>query len=106
MGPIRRRLSIVLPVHVRCLSSTTGGSKDPPSDGNDNNNKSTQGGSNNKHTSTSGGDKGGDKKSGQWWCPKCGDPCTNVETCACMYITLYILSISYWDFFLLVYFKM
>ena len=30
------------------------------------------------------GDKGGDKKgSGHLRCPKCGDPCTHVETFVC-----------------------
>ena len=33
------------------------------------------------------GDKGGGKK-GQLRCPKCGDPCTHVETFVCKYIDL------------------
>ena len=33
---------------------------------------------------SSGGDKEGGKKGGQWWCPKCGDPCTYVDTFVCM----------------------
>lgn len=37
--------------------------------------------------STGGGDKGGDKKGSgtQWLCPKCGDPCTHVDTFVCKF---------------------
>ena len=33
---------------------------------------------------THGGKKGSGKGSdGQWMCPKCGDPCSHLDTCAC-----------------------
>ena len=33
-----------------------------------------------------GGADGGKKGNGtQWWCPKCGDPCTHVDTFVCEY---------------------
>jgi len=41
------------------------------------------GGSKKPTSTTKGSDKGGgDKKGGnQWFCPKCGDPCTHMDTC-------------------------
>ena len=42
----------------------------------------------------SGDGKNGDKKGGgsQWWCPKCGEACTHVDTFVCRYChRLYVL---------------
>ena len=33
--------------------------------------------------SSDGGDKGDGTKGTQWWCPKCGDPCTHVDNFVC-----------------------
>lgn len=44
-------------------------------------NSSASNGGNKNNSTTSSGDKNGGKKGNQWWCPKCGDPCTHVDTC-------------------------
>ena len=46
--------------------------------------------------SGSGSDKGGgDKKGQQWMCPKCGDPCTHVDTFVCKNVFYLYLAMSY-----------
>ena len=67
----------ILPLRLRFYSSQS--SKEPPgSSGGDKKVPSSS------KSGAGSGDKGGDKKGGsQWWCPKCGDPCTHVDTFVC-----------------------
>ena len=106
------QLEFFLPVlsHLSANYSSSS-SKEPPTSGSgdDNGDKPTSGETNgpkvtdgDKSSTTAsadgaGGDKGGDKKGGgqQWWCPKCGDPCTHVDTFVCKYFSFYRFHISF-----------
>ena len=79
-----RRGHLLLAVPLRTLSSQSGGGgggKDTTTGDKDGNKKSAKNGSSGKGS----GDKGGDKKGGEWLCPKCHDPCTNVDTSSCKF---------------------
>ena len=74
--------------HYRTYSSQ---SKEPPgsnvSNASGGGSKKTTPPGTSKGTSVGGnkGGHGGDKKggSGEWWCPKCGEPCTHVDAYVC-----------------------
>ncbi len=83
------QFSFVLPVVSRSLSTENGdglsgdGGPRKPS-GSD---KETTDSSGMKAGSDKGGKKKGNGGSGhQWWCPKCGDPCTHVDTFVCKFV--------------------
>ncbi|XP_064608087.1 ATP-dependent Clp protease ATP-binding subunit clpX-like, mitochondrial [Liolophura sinensis] len=67
---------------LRCLPSTTSSSRYLSSSSKDGSPGGSDGDKKDATSQSKGGDKGGDKKggSGQLCCPKCGDPCTHVET--------------------------
>ena len=73
--------------HYRTYSSQ---SKEPPGSNTSNaggGSKKTTPPGTSKGTSVGGnkGGRGGDRKggSGEWWCPKCGEPCTHVDAYVC-----------------------
>ena len=68
-------------------SSSSGNGKKPPAATAASSSSASSSSASTTSSSGGGGEdkKGGDGKKGQWWCPKCGDPCTNVDTCVCKY---------------------
>lgn len=74
--PIQKNNSVISQRYL-----ATDGTNSPTNDGSS--------GSNTGRSSKS--DNSGGGKKGNWWCPKCGDPCTHVDTFVCEYNFIYLL---------------
>lgn len=79
-----------------CCASTSGdgGSRDIPPGRKSRGSSSSVGGSSGG-SATSGGSGGRGGKSGHLSCPKCGDPCTHVETFVCKSKNVYMVLLAY-----------
>lgn len=76
-----------------CCASTSndGGSKDIPPGRKSRGSGNSVGGSSGGSTTGGSGGRGGSGRSGHLSCPKCGDPCTHVETFVCKFYKFCLL---------------
>ena len=100
LSPVSRTVSRCQQRNYSSSSAGGDGSDEPPSDKNQNKSgdppitssstsgqsgvgASGTGGVTGGKANTGGEKEAGGKKGNQWWCPKCGDPCTHVDTFVC-----------------------
>ena len=72
--------------HSSCSHGGSGNNKDGDGDGIHTSSGDVTNGEHGDIQNRGGNQGDGKGGSGQWFCPKCGDPCTHLDTCACKLI--------------------